>query len=68
MSAGITLGSNGMTLESWRIGKDNAQPQVYVTVIELFINCLMLYGVAQGVMIKFWHHLLCGTTVRFPLS
>lgn len=62
-SAAILLVSDGTSLEDWKIGDDNAQPHVYVSVFEMIMNFLILFALANGVVIKFWRQLLHGTTL-----
>jgi hypothetical protein len=62
-SAGILLASHGTTMEDWRIGHDNAQPHVYISVFEIMMNFLILFALVDGVVIRFWRQLLQGTTL-----
>lgn len=62
-SAGILLASHGTTMEDWKIGHDNAQPYVYISVLEMMMNFLILLALARGVVIRFWRQLLRGTTL-----
>jgi hypothetical protein len=62
-SAGILLASHGMSMEDWKVGKDNAQPHVYISVFEMVMSFLTLFSLADGVVIRFWRQLLHGTTV-----
>jgi len=63
LSAGILLASNGRAISSWRIGDDDAQVQVYISTIEIIINFLSFFALAEGIVIRFWRQLLRGTTV-----
>ncbi|KAF2710105.1 hypothetical protein K504DRAFT_404968 [Pleomassaria siparia CBS 279.74] len=63
VSAGILLASDGSTIDSWAVGKDNAQLQVYISVIEMIMNFLILFALTEGVLIRFWRQLLHGTTL-----
>jgi len=65
VSAGILLASNNSAIESWRVGGDNTQPQVYISIFEMIINFLIFFALAEGVVIRFWRQLLSGTTVRY---
>jgi hypothetical protein len=67
VSTGILLASNGSTIDSWTVGGDKAQLQVYVAVIEMIINFLILFALAEGIVIRFWRQLLHGTTVSLVL-
>jgi hypothetical protein len=66
-SAGILLASHGMSMDDWRIRNDNAQPHVYISVFEMMMNFLILFALAEGVVVRFWRQLLHGTTVRLSL-
>jgi hypothetical protein len=67
VSAGILLASDGSTIDSWTVGEDNAQLQVYISVIEMITNFLILFALAEGMVIRFWLQLLHGTTVSIAL-
>jgi hypothetical protein len=67
VSTGILLASNGSTIDSWTVGGDKAQLQVYVSVIEMIINFLILFALAEGIVIRFWRQLLHGATVSIVL-
>ncbi|KAJ4305897.1 hypothetical protein N0V90_001430 [Kalmusia sp. IMI 367209] len=62
-SAGILLASHGTSLDDWKIGHDNAQPHVYISVFEMVMNFLILFALVDGVVIRFWRQLLQGTTL-----
>ncbi|CAI6332264.1 unnamed protein product [Periconia digitata] len=62
-SIGILVGSNGKTNEDWKIGGDNAQPQVYLSVFEMVMNLLTFFALADGMVIRYWCQLLHGTTL-----
>lgn len=62
-SAGILLASNGMSVEDWKFGRDNAQPYVYISIFEMVMNFLILFALADGMVVRFWRQLLHGTTV-----
>lgn len=62
-SAGVLLASHGSTMDDWKIGRDNAQPHVYVSVFEMLMNFLILFALVEGVVIRFWRQLLRGTTL-----
>ncbi|KAF2793182.1 hypothetical protein K505DRAFT_306284 [Melanomma pulvis-pyrius CBS 109.77] len=63
VSAGILLASDGSTIDSWTVGDDNAQLQVYISVIEMIMNFLILFALAEGMVIRFWRKMLHGTTL-----
>jgi hypothetical protein len=67
VSAGILLASDGSTIDSWTVGEDNAQLQVYISVIVMITNFLILFALAEGMVIRFWLQLLHGTTVSTAL-
>jgi hypothetical protein len=62
-SAGILLASHGTTMGDWKIGHDNAQPHVYISIFEMIMNFLILFALVNGVVIRFWRQLLQGTTL-----
>ncbi|KAF2452190.1 hypothetical protein P171DRAFT_426568 [Karstenula rhodostoma CBS 690.94] len=62
-SAGILLASHGTTMDDWKIGRDNAQPHVYISVFEMMMIFLILFALVEGVVIRFWRQLLQGTTL-----
>lgn len=55
-------------MHDWKVGSDNAQPAVYISAIGMFIDLLLLFALAEGVVIRFWRQLLHGTTVSGVLS
>ena len=59
-SATVLLTSHGTSPEEWRVGNDNAQPHVYVSIFEMIMNFLILFALTQGVVIRFWRQLLHG--------
>jgi hypothetical protein len=67
-SAGVVAASNGMTTEQWKVGRGNAQPQVYLSAFEMVINFLTLFALAEGMVIRYWRQLLHGTTVSIPFN
>ncbi|KAJ4351403.1 uncharacterized protein N0V89_006745 [Didymosphaeria variabile] len=62
-SAGILLASHNTSTEDWKIGRDNAQPHVYISVFEMIMNFLILFALVDGVVIRLWRQLLQGTTL-----
>ncbi|KAK7185151.1 hypothetical protein DPSP01_000732 [Paraphaeosphaeria sporulosa] len=62
-SAGILLASHGTTVDDWKVGHDNAQPHVYISVFEMAMNFLILFALVEGVVLRFWRQLLHGTTL-----
>ncbi|KAH7132670.1 hypothetical protein B0J11DRAFT_577572 [Dendryphion nanum] len=62
-STGILLASDGSTPENWKVGDDNAQPFVYVSIFEMIMICLILFAFVEGMVIKFWCELLHGSTL-----
>lgn len=67
VSAGILLASDGSTIDSWTVREDKAQLQVYISVIEMIMNFLILFALAEGMVIRFWRQLLHGTTVSIVI-
>jgi hypothetical protein len=63
-SIGILLASEGSSVEDWRVGSDNTQPQVYLSILEVVINSLTGFALVDGMVIRFWRQLQKGTTVR----
>lgn len=62
-STSILLISHGTSPEAWKIGNDDAQPQIYLSVLDMIINLLMFVALAEGMVIRFWRQLLHGTTL-----
>lgn len=62
-SAGILLASHGTTMDDWKIGHDNAQPHVYISLFEMLMNFLILFALGEGIVIRLWRQLLQGTTL-----
>ncbi|KAF2269829.1 hypothetical protein CC78DRAFT_240507 [Lojkania enalia] len=63
VSAGILLASDGSTLEYWRVGRDNTQPPVYISFLEMIINMLIFAALAEGVVLYFWRSLIRRSTL-----
>ncbi|PVI05200.1 hypothetical protein DM02DRAFT_687198 [Periconia macrospinosa] len=59
----ILIGSNGKTTEDWKLGSDNAQLPVYLSVFEMILNLLTIFALADGMVIRYWRQLLHGTTL-----
>ncbi|KAF2014965.1 hypothetical protein BU24DRAFT_410655 [Aaosphaeria arxii CBS 175.79] len=62
-SAGLLLASDGSSPDSWKVGNDNAQPQVYISVFEMSMNILILFALWNGMVVRFWREMLHGTTL-----
>ncbi|KAF2643901.1 hypothetical protein P280DRAFT_546780 [Massarina eburnea CBS 473.64] len=62
-SAGIILASNGKTADDWKIGGDNTQPQVYISICEMVMNFLAMFALLDGMVIRFWRQMLHGITL-----
>ena len=63
VNAGILLASDGSNPNHWKIGSDNAQPSVYVSIFEMITIFLTLFALTNGMVIKFWRQMMRGTTV-----
>ncbi|KAF1962274.1 hypothetical protein CC80DRAFT_588845 [Byssothecium circinans] len=62
-SAGIILSSHGRAIDEWKIGRDNAQASVYISVFEMIMNFLTLSALVDGMVMKYWRQMLHGTTL-----
>ncbi|KAL6708582.1 hypothetical protein ACN47E_002563 [Coniothyrium glycines] len=62
-SAAILFASNDSSPSRWHIGSDDAQPQVYISVLELIITLFTAYALGEGLVISFWTQLLQGTSI-----
>ncbi|KAF2185841.1 hypothetical protein K469DRAFT_157361 [Zopfia rhizophila CBS 207.26] len=63
VSAGILLASHGTAVEDWRVGDDNAQPQVYISLSEMIMNFLIIFTLMDGMTVRFWRQLIHGSTL-----
>ncbi|KAL1593134.1 hypothetical protein SLS60_010741 [Paraconiothyrium brasiliense] len=62
-STGILLASHNTSTKDWKIGHDDAQPHVYISIFEMIMNFLILFALVDGVVLRFWRQLLQGTTL-----
>ena len=63
VSTSILLISHGTSPEAWKTRHDNIQPYLYLSVFEMAMNLLVLFALAEGMVIRFWRQLLRGTTI-----
>lgn len=63
-SAAVLFASNGTSTEDWKVGNSYAQPYFYISAFEMAMDFLILFALAEGIVIRFWRQLLHGTTVR----
>ena len=72
-SVGIIGFSHDSSIDKWRVGSIEVQPQVWLAVFSTIINALLGFSLIKGANLRFWNRARRGTTVSqrllfFPIN
>jgi hypothetical protein len=65
-SVGVLASSNGSPVDNWLVRGTEIQPQVWLSVLTVFMDGLLVIALAEGATISFWTQAVRGTTVSIP--
>ncbi|KAH8656647.1 hypothetical protein BGZ60DRAFT_532226 [Tricladium varicosporioides] len=59
----ILAASDGSPLSDWQVLGSQVQPQVWLSVLTTLMDVMLVFGLAEGTMLKFWRHSSRGTSL-----